>query len=162
MPATKKTCFNTVLSALLTSVVIPVLLALVSRILEAGAYLPNTGEPPPAHDRNPTALTSAAPVRTLVVAQGLGRSREDAIQDALRNALRQAASDLAEGPAAGGGGPPSIAGSKGGAGRVVRYEDLGLKKEGQPGRELYRQEVLVEVARQPLIDRLQSGARPSR
>src|SRR4051812_181390 len=92
---TRTARFGTALSAFVTGVVVPVLLQ----------YLANTNktpivikqETPPVVAPSPTPPAAPVPSEVRVVAQGVGRSPDEAWYDAVRTALRTFAASLVDG-----------------------------------------------------------------
>jgi hypothetical protein len=145
-----------------TGVLAPVLVHVVTDGLKGSGLTPPTAEPPSWADPRPHAPASPPdPGPVPVVAQGVGRTPEQAFGDALRGALLRAAATLVDaGTWARDGRRIAAAVPPDGAGVVTRCRDLGCWRVREQGQDLYRSRVEVFVARGPLADRPRAaGAR---
>ena len=105
-----------------------------------------------------TSLSGAADSRDIVVSQGQGRTRAAARQDALRAALLRVIVPLLDRSA------PDAASQavcedilRNPCSVIIRCEDVDCKHEGIEETSCYRQDVLVELAHRPLLDRLRAA-----
>ncbi len=108
----------------------------------------------------PDAFTAVSrPVRSVrIIARGVGRTPEAALQDALHTALRQALASQFDAETWARNGSALCAGILGDSGGLLLgWQDLGRRKEwGRKGL-LYHNEVEVEVNLTALADRLRAG-----
>lgn len=143
--------FGKVVTALFTTLVAPVLVSVIIQELSISRGSPVSASHATS---SPTGGTGS---REIVISHGLGATPAQARQEALRGALHQVIASLNAGTTVVSNEqavceavlrePQSV---------ILRCEDLACHKQASAGRELYCQEISVEVARDALARRLRT------